>query len=118
MFCGFNYGILYRINVNYFVCKCTYHQGFFFIPGDRILEVDSVDLTGYTHKQAVEALCNAPPFCKLLIERTQSPTPSTVERSTLENMDRSGSFKIQYRDPDIEFTPEDIYSSFVTEGQC
>ena len=39
------------------------------IIGDRILMVDSIKLEGFTHKQAVQTLCEAPPFCKLVIER-------------------------------------------------
>lgn len=78
-------------------------------PGDRILEVDNIDLTGFTHKQAVEALCSAPPFCKLLIERS-SPVAQKLDQSV--NADRSGP-----SGQDGLTSQADIYSSFVTEGK-
>ena len=36
--------------------------------------VDNNPLEGFTHKQAVEALCKAPAVCKLIIERGLIPT--------------------------------------------
>ncbi|KAL3876548.1 hypothetical protein ACJMK2_034389 [Sinanodonta woodiana] len=49
--------------------------------GDRILEVNDVTMIGMTHKQAVETLKNAPPLCKLVIERpgSASSTKSSYE---------------------------------------
>ncbi|XP_069124056.1 tyrosine-protein phosphatase non-receptor type 13-like isoform X2 [Argopecten irradians] len=50
--------------------------------GDRILSVDSKSLVGMTHKQAVEALCHAPPISKLIMERGQFPPSRGASRSS------------------------------------
>ena len=53
-----------------FYCTCIS-----VLVGDRVLEVDGVNLIGVTHKQAVETLRSAPPRCRLVMERGVPPVP-------------------------------------------
>ena len=45
-----------------------------FVAGDRLLAINDVTLVGFTHKQAVEALHNAPMTSRLTIVRGAPPT--------------------------------------------
>ncbi|KAL4240657.1 Protein tyrosine phosphatase [Mactra antiquata] len=79
--------------------------------GDRILEVDNISMEGYTHKQAVEALCSAPPFCKLLIARLTKLQPVTDGQSSPPDDSEHGktaSLGVGNQD-------DDIYNIFVSE---
>ena len=82
-----------------------------------------MSLNGYTHREAVEALCNAPPFCKLLVERSpRSRNSSTSSHRSAGSKNRSagspeagmGQNKQRMGASDQS---EDIYSLFVTEGK-
>lgn len=80
--------------------------------------MDSVSLNGFTHREAVEALCNAPPFCKLLIERSPRSRNSSV--GSHKSPGSAGSPKDNRTDTNQKLETsdqsKDIYSIFVTEG--
>ena len=51
--------------------------------GDRVLEVEDVNLIGVTHKHAVETLRSAPDTCRLLMERGVQPVPVPQHHSII-----------------------------------
>ena len=60
--------------------------------------VDNKSLDGFTHKQAVEALCNAPLLCRLLIERGVIP-PSRHSSTSSHRSQRSDKKKVKEKQP-------------------
>ncbi|WAQ95216.1 PTN13-like protein [Mya arenaria] len=89
----------------------------FIRKGDRILEVDSVSMMGLTHKEAVETLCQAPPFSRLKVERTSllAQPLGTAEGPQGDVGSDGGQQRMIEVSAKGDDDVEDLYSSFVNE---
>ena len=89
-----------------------------------MLEVNSVPLTGATHKQAVEALRNAPPVCQLHMERGVPPAARPDHQGATPSLGSESSTGLTLTDPTLQIqplTPATVtrgleYYPFVTRG--
>ena len=88
-----------------------------------MLEVNEVSLLGVTHKTAVETLRNAPPVCKLVMERGEPPALRPGDNPL--GAQSSVSSSLGTPDPSLQIqplTPATVvrgmeYYPFVTRGK-
>ncbi|KAH3747177.1 hypothetical protein DPMN_181598 [Dreissena polymorpha] len=94
------------IYVKSVVANSAAHKDGTILKGDRILEVDSVAMSGLTHREAVQALQDAPPICRLLVSRLCLLKGTSKEQAMEGQIGDTTS---------LEGCEDDLYGTFVNE---